>query len=96
MMPDSTPPRRRDDSHVGNEETEPLLDGGIADPAPVLAAPLIAASNMNAGNADKGPKGSTELKLRIATAMFAFMVMGMIQSTVGVSHQEGYCSWVQC
>lgn len=49
-------------------EVEPLLGDGY-DVSPI---------------SDRGIAASRGLVLRIATAMFAFLVMGMIQSTTGV------------
>lgn len=88
-MPNAASPLGRGEDETDRVETEPLLANEVTQPGQADHAATPAAASLRnhlgrkAGNKGHGIAG-TELALRIATAMFAFMVMGMIQSTVGV------------
>ncbi|KAM0808898.1 putative MFS transporter [Seiridium cardinale] len=97
-MADRQTPSRRVNNQSAATEVEPLLVNDIDQPRLIsnaTPAPDLNNSDSSRQTQSKDRKNvavTRELALRIATAMFAFMVMGMIQSTVGVMipHFEEY------
>jgi hypothetical protein len=80
-------------SHSGPTEAEPLLNGQVSEQrlsgeaaseghAQVDHAiiPTVSSQTLPAQHASLN-----SIRLRVATAMFAFLVMGVIQSSIGVS-----------
>ncbi|KAF3014045.1 hypothetical protein E8E14_011430 [Neopestalotiopsis sp. 37M] len=90
-MSDPQAATRRPKHNVSATETDPLLSEGSAERTRTTTGdrPTLASSPIGSGS---DGTGRSELMLRIAAAMFAFMVMGTIQSVPGVliPHLESY------
>ncbi|KAI0171420.1 major facilitator superfamily domain-containing protein [Pestalotiopsis sp. NC0098] len=94
MTDTQAPTRRSKHHHASTAETEPLLAGAAAEPGQTTTTNITspASSLINNEHPDKHEENRRDLVLRIVAAMFAFMVMGMIQSVPGVliPHLENY------